>query len=153
MSDEGEQTDAGEEEHVPASPAQLPSQAPTSSRTPRRHPKMRRQASFPMRRASAPDSNVRIPVQHPLDVTSSDPQKFAQRFMRTGSLFHQRQNVRLEDGRHAISPTRGEKTGSLRTFQDHGQRHQHHGQECTDHEENTCSDNIERKPNCDSTNM
>lgn len=147
MSDEGE--GAGEMELVRSSGTHAPSQAPSSAHSPRRHPKMLRQASPPMRRASAPDSNARRPVQHPLDVTTSDPQKFARRFMETGSLFRQRQNVRLEDGRHATSPARGEKASSLLTFQDRGQRYHNHDQDCTDHEANNCSDFIEQQHNCD----
>lgn len=154
MSDDGEETDAAETEHAPASPAShAPPQAPTSARSPLRFPKMRRQASPPLRRASAPNENVRVPVQHPLDVTSSDPQKFTQRLVEAGSPLRPRQNARLEqDGRHAASPKRGEKTSSLRTFQDRGQRyHQqhHHGQNSTDHAENHSSDYFEQPFNSD----
>ncbi|KAL2077287.1 hypothetical protein ACEWY4_026791 [Coilia grayii] len=150
MSDDGEETDAGEKEHAPASRVHTLSRAPSSACSPRRFPKMRRQAIPPMRRASAPDSNIRVPVQHPLDVTSSDPQKFAQRFIEAGSLFRQRENVRLEDGQHAASPKRGEKASSLRMFQDRGQRY-HHGQNCTDHGENHSSDYLEYQNNSDLT--
>lgn len=147
MSDKGE--GAGEMEPARGSGARAPSQAPASAPpAPRRHPKMLRQASPPMRRASAPDSNARRLEQHPLDVAASDPQKFTRRFMETGSLFRQRQNVRLEDGRHATSPASGEKASSMSTFQDRGQRYNNHGQDCTDHE-NNCSDYIQQQHNCD----